>query len=878
MAATRRPVVVPRGTPNVLVTSHQAEGRADRPRRRDRPHRRRRCQRRRCQRRAQPRAVRAALRRLPGEGRRRGRRGGRARARGRGHPEGVVGGANSESGEIATALDSVANARLAPYGSVAAGQYSASPRQLQRPASVGSAWTEVTNTPYDADDPGYRDPIFSNSSGGAGYVAGRITGLAAGNGVRVRRRRQRRRLPQDRQQEPGAGDDSWAADHRRHPVAVDRRPASTTPPTTPSGTPPARRTPAAPATPVPASTGWRTPERRHVRRRPTGSAAPSSRAAASTSSASTGGYVFAATTRGIWRHSTSRRRHAGSAGRSVLMPNPARDTDITTPYKNIVNDVAIDPERRRVCWPNIAWRSGDTVQRLLPLDRRRRDRAFTGQPARRHQPEGHRQRRVRLLRRRHASSTPSSSHRPAQRGRQAATPCSTASTCPTTARVDGPWNQIADYQQARQQRLRAQAANGGKGYGPGVQAWYNNFIEVDPADADHVYLGLEEVFETEQRRLHLDHARPVLELLLPLLEHPRRRQNTCPETTHSDQHSIAIGGGARLRRQRRWRLHAARERQHGERERPRDRLAQPEAGPAHPAVLLGGRRHGPRAATATPSPAGCRTTAARCCVPQDDRHRDGLARSAATAATSSSTRDDGCNILDEYVYLTLWVTKNCGQTDGTEERRVRPVGARREPAVHRAVPARSAGRRTPPTAASERWVAGGNSIWYARQGVRLHRERGGRRPESRAGEAATTLGDGGRMIVGLDAVATGRAEGLVRRTSSTRPGAASSNCNSTGFDARRRHQLRRHLERAGHDWAAEPLPRCGLHRPAATPPAARCTWRSTATSALHRVARARACSTSLKGVLGQGFIGGDEWRRLDRHLGEHARRAGSPTC
>ena len=43
-----------------------------------------------------------------------------------GHPEGVVGGANSESGEIATALDSVANARLAPYGSVAPGQYSTS--------------------------------------------------------------------------------------------------------------------------------------------------------------------------------------------------------------------------------------------------------------------------------------------------------------------------------------------------------------------------------------------------------------------------------------------------------------------------------------------------------------------------------------------------------------------------------------------------------------------------------------------------------------------------------------------------------------------------------------------------------------------------------
>jgi diguanylate cyclase (GGDEF)-like protein len=99
-----------------------------------------------------------------------------------GHPEGIVGGASSESGEIATALDSVANARLAPYGSVAAGQYSASLGSFTGLGSSGAAWNEVTNTPYDADDPAYRDPNYSNSSGGAGYVAGRITGLAAGNG------------------------------------------------------------------------------------------------------------------------------------------------------------------------------------------------------------------------------------------------------------------------------------------------------------------------------------------------------------------------------------------------------------------------------------------------------------------------------------------------------------------------------------------------------------------------------------------------------------------------------------------------------------------------------------------------------------------------
>ena len=37
---------------------------------------------------------------------------------------------------------------------------------------------------------------------------------------------------------------------------------------------------------------------------------------------------------------------------------------------------------------------------------------------------------------------------------------------------------------------------GGKGYGPGIQSWYNQFLVVDPGNANHVYAGLEEVYET----------------------------------------------------------------------------------------------------------------------------------------------------------------------------------------------------------------------------------------------------------------------------------------------------------------------------------------------------------------------------------------------
>ena len=47
----------------------------------------------------------------------------------------------------------------------------------------GRSWTEVTNRPYNLDDPRYRDPFASNSSGGWGLASGRMTGIAVGGGA-----------------------------------------------------------------------------------------------------------------------------------------------------------------------------------------------------------------------------------------------------------------------------------------------------------------------------------------------------------------------------------------------------------------------------------------------------------------------------------------------------------------------------------------------------------------------------------------------------------------------------------------------------------------------------------------------------------------------
>ena len=57
----------------------------------------------------------------------------------------------------------------------------------------------------------------------------------------------------------------------------------------------------------------------------------------------------------------------------------------------------------------------------------------------------------------------------------------------------GPWSLVADYKEL----AASGSALTGAGYMPGIQSWYNQFLRVDPANPAHVYMGLEEVFESK---------------------------------------------------------------------------------------------------------------------------------------------------------------------------------------------------------------------------------------------------------------------------------------------------------------------------------------------------------------------------------------------
>ena len=74
---------------------------------------------------------------------------------------------NGESEEIMDSSAQFAAIRTAPALTVSANAFTAAAAQARKLSEVGGHWREVTDQPYNADALNYRDPIWSNSSGGA---------------------------------------------------------------------------------------------------------------------------------------------------------------------------------------------------------------------------------------------------------------------------------------------------------------------------------------------------------------------------------------------------------------------------------------------------------------------------------------------------------------------------------------------------------------------------------------------------------------------------------------------------------------------------------------------------------------------------------------
>jgi hypothetical protein len=429
--------------------------------------------------------------------------------------------------EIQEGADQYAEARSAP-GVVAPGAYSAAWTQLQSLGKTGGRWTDETALPYNSDDPRYRD-IASNSSGGAGLVSGRITGLAAddsgylyggaANGGVFRSRTAGGKWEPISDKLPSAATGDLRLDGKGR-LWYATGEANTS------------------ATAFIGSGVYLLADPRK------GEFQPGSRVGGAELESTiisklrfSGDTVWATTNRGVWTHSTT---NLSGPWKLEFAPNPdylpggALAKQPNAPYKNITNDVAFDPKDPSKVILAVGWRSGDayngfytkqggTWQRTTLAGDIASDAANVGSVTWVPSADGSKYYAIEQSPKQLATNPDS--------GLQGIYVSDSGSPF-------GPWRQVADYKKL--------AASGSAlnfpGYRPGVQSWYNQFLQVDPADPKHVYLGLEEVFETTDAGANWTTPGPYWNFGFDCWSiDPKKQTGDCNQTTHPDQHSVAIG-------------------------------------------------------------------------------------------------------------------------------------------------------------------------------------------------------------------------------------------------------------------------------------------------------------------------------------------------
>jgi hypothetical protein len=107
----------------------------------------------------------------------------------------------------------------------------------------------------------------------------------------------------------------------------------------------------------------------------------------------------------------------------------------------------------------------------------------------------------------------------------------------------GPWTRIATSEKLQASGSAQKISRIGKGYAPGVQAWYNQFLAVDPNDSNHLYLGLEEVYETQNGGSGWNTIAPYWNFGFSCFAY-QPFEGTCDhDGAHPDQHAAMIVGG-----------------------------------------------------------------------------------------------------------------------------------------------------------------------------------------------------------------------------------------------------------------------------------------------------------------------------------------------
>jgi hypothetical protein len=427
-------------------------------------------------------------------------------------------GDGGETEEILDSAQQFAAVRTAPATKVSPAAFAAASTAAGKLAHSGGHWREVTNQPYNSDALGYRDPIWSNSSGGARLVAGRMTALAvdgstlyagaAAGGVWKSTDRGAR-WTQVFGQQNNLSIGAVAVDPADHSVWVG------------TGEPNTSQDSYAGNGIYRSADGGRSWQL-------VGNSLPNRLVYQLTFDGA--GHVYAATSYGLLRRSAL---DLTSPWKTVLKPDP---NPTNSPYRtSFVTDVKVQPGTGgSVVIAALGWRGG-----TLPTDILYNgfyESVDGGQTFSKLTLTGALSGATDIGRTTFAYSAD---------GKVLYALIESTTTLglkgvyrSANGSAAGPWTLIAN----TQTMINSGSALAMSGGTPGAQAWYDQAIIVDPHNANHVYADLEEVFETSNAGQTWTTTGPYWNFpfscwnVNPALD-------TCPGTVHADQHALAISGG-----------------------------------------------------------------------------------------------------------------------------------------------------------------------------------------------------------------------------------------------------------------------------------------------------------------------------------------------
>ncbi|GHH84010.1 hypothetical protein GCM10018793_47270 [Streptomyces sulfonofaciens] len=613
----------------------------------------------------------------------------------------------NESEEIAEGAQQFAEARTAP-GVVAPGAFGAAWQSLSSLPNTGGTWKNITNLPYDSDDPRYRD-FDSNSSGGSGLVTGRMAALAADDDGYV--------------YAGSAGGGVWRSSTgggHWTPIS-DKLPTQSTGALALDGAGRLWLGTGEATTNADAYLGSGVYVLSDPRR---GTFSQRTRVGGDELESTTihelrfgSGKVWAATSEGVWSHSTS---NLSAHWKLEFAPNPdylpghAKANDPEAAYKNITNDIAVDPKDPTKVLLAVGWRSGDDYNGFYAEKDGSWQKVTTGLGALPSDPDE-------IGQTTFAPSADGSRYYAIEQSPKELEDNPDSSLegvyVSRSGSPFGPWTRIADYHQLS----AAGSALTDPGFMPGVQAWYNQFLAVDPADADHVYAGLEEVYESKDGGAKWSTVGPYWNFGFPCWSiDPAEQTGDCNPTTHSDQHGVAIG-----RYHGRTYVYVGND--GGVYKRPVDG-AQDADGHATDWTSLNdgtidalqyysvgvGRDldHGGVSVTGGLQDNGQSELRSNDTVMGSNFGGDGT--------TTITDPANGCNIAQAYVYLQVQVTQNCAVNDGSwVDDPAKATSYSVAPPDNETGEARFVAPMSADLKDSSTWVAGGRHVWVQSHGYAI---------------------------------------------------------------------------------------------------------------------------------------------------------------